>query len=359
MRTAWRRELASRAKLSFLPLMLACSLALGWAPSVRAQGTSKTVVMVVDPSALPLALRLRQEIESLGLVVKWLPAERERLPSLEQEAATADAVASIRIAPMGGSDVDMTIFDRVTGKTVSWKLVAASTADPAAGELIATRSVELLRASLVEMAARSANAPAAPPPAKEKPQPTLEPPPVHEAPESLSLLVGPSVLYSTDFSPGLHVLSGLTWMPFSRAGLSAAVLSPLLPARLVHPEGTVELYGSFYRLGAVLEVTGHKSPVSLRLTAAAGVGRLQLRGQPSGSYLGATETRTVASPSLGVTARFALGPHVRFFVDATGSTAFPKTVIRLAGREATDWGRPALSAALGLDFSVPLTEAAP
>src|SRR6188768_890144 len=181
MTTAWRRELASRAKLSFLPLLLASTLALLWAPGAHAQTTAKTVVMVVDPSALPLALRLRQEIESLGLFVKWLPAERARLPSLEQEAASADAVASIRIAPMGGSDVDMTIFDRVTGKTVSWKLVAASTADPAAGELIATRSVELLRASLVEMAARAAATVTPAPPAKDKSPAQPEAPAAHEA----------------------------------------------------------------------------------------------------------------------------------------------------------------------------------
>jgi len=347
MRTAWRRELASRAKLSLLPLLLACALSLVWAASVRAQSAPKTVVMVVDPSALPLALRLRQEIESLGLFVKWLPAERARLPSLEQEAATAGAVASIRIAPMGGNDVDMTIFDRATGKTVSWKLVAASTADPAAGELLATRSVELLRASLLEMAARAAPTP----PLKEKPPAPSKAPPAPEAPDSLSLQVGPSVLYSADLSTGVHVLSALTWMPFARAGLSASLLSPVLPARLVRPEGEVELHGSFYRLGAVLEVAGSNSPVSLRLTAAAGLGRLQLRGAASPNYLGATETRLVACPSLGVTARLALAPHLRLFTDVAGSIAFPKTVIRLAGREATEWGRPALSAALGLELS--------
>src|SRR4051812_16524485 len=117
MRTARRRELASRAKPSFLPLLLACLAMLAGAPSARAQSVSKTVVMLVDPSATPLALRLRQELESLGLIVKWLPAERGRPPSLEQEAASAGAVASLRIAPMGGRDVDMTIFDRGHGET--------------------------------------------------------------------------------------------------------------------------------------------------------------------------------------------------------------------------------------------------
>jgi len=309
--------------------------------------------MVVAPSALPLAQRLRQEIESLGLAVKWLPSERAQLPSLEQEAVSAGAVASIRIAPMGGSDVDMTIFDRATGKTVSWKLVAASTAEPAAGELIATRSVELLRASLLQMAARPEPAPA--PPAPEAPAPAA----AAKAPDSaenLSLSLGPALLYSTDLRSGLHVLSTVTWMPFARAGVSASLLTPVLPQRLVRPEGTVELYGSFYRLGAVLEPTDRKAPVSLRLTVAAGLGRLQLRGQPSAEYQGATESRWVACPSLGVAARFALASNLRLFVDGSGSIAFPKTVIRLAGREATDWGRPMLSAAVGLELSAAVGE---
>ena len=352
MRTARRRELALRAKLSFLPLLLACLALLASAPSARAQSPPKAVVMLVDPSATPLALRLRQEIESLGLVVKWLPSERGRPPSLEQEAASASAVASIRIAPMGGSDVDMTIFDRGTGKTVSWKLVATGSGDPAAGELIATRSVELLRSSLLEMAARSVSSAA--PPTKESSGAPPEPPPVHQATENVSLLVGPSMLYSTELRSGLHVLSTLTYMPFARAGLSASVLAPVLPARLVRPEGTVELYATFYRLGAVLEVTGKNAKVSLRLTAAAGLGRLQLLGQASSAYISATENRFVACPSLGVTARFALASNLRFFVDATGSTTFPKTVVRLAGREAADFGRPALGAALGLELSAPV-----
>lgn len=352
MRTAWRRVLASRV-CSLLPLWPLGSLALSWAPSALAQTATKTVVMVVAPSALPLAQRLRQEIESLGLLVKWLPADQAQLPSLEQEAASAGAVASIRIAPMGGSDVDMSIFDRATGKTVSWKLVAASATDPAAGELIATRSVELLRASLLQMAARPE--PAAPPPEPER-RSTPPPEPPREGAENLSLLVGPAVLYSTDFRPAAHVLSGVTWMPFNRIGVGASVLVPVWPERLERPEGVVDLYGSFYRLGAVLEATGTKAPVSLRLTVAAGLGRLQLRGQPNTDYEGVTESRWLACPSLGVTARFALASHLRLFVDGSGSIAFPKTVIRLAGREATEWGRPALSAALGLELSASVGE---
>jgi hypothetical protein len=339
--------LASRATVRLLPLLLASLCSLGWRSEVLAESRPKMVVMVVDENAMPLALRLRQEIESLGLIVRWRPAEPSPLPSLEQEANSADAVASIRIAPMGGGDVDMTIFDRGTGKTVSWKLVAASTADPAADELIATRSVELLRASLAEMASR---APVSPAPAAVLPAPP-EAPPVSERAEPLSLLVGPSILYSTGFRPGVHVLSTLTWLPFARAGLSASVLAPVSPARLVSPEGTVDAYASFYRLGAVLEATDPRAPVSLRLTAAAGLGSLQLHGAASLGYVGASQHHFVVCPSLGLTTRITVATNLRLVIDALGSTAFPKTVIRLAGRDATDWGRPALAGAFGLEVS--------
>jgi hypothetical protein len=132
------------------------SLVMGWGvwvPDTRAEGSQKTVVMLVsgDP---PLGRRLRQEIEGLGLVAKWLSPEGVRLPSLDDEAITAGAVASIRVAPAGGGDVEMAIFDPITRKTTSWKVVAATTSDPAEGELLATRFVELLRASLLEMSAR-------------------------------------------------------------------------------------------------------------------------------------------------------------------------------------------------------------
>jgi hypothetical protein len=349
MGIAWRGVLASLAKPLFLARLIGCLLAVSWLTVARAEGSPKTVVMVVDPTPIPLALRLRQEIESLGFVVKWVPSDPAQLPSLEQEAKAASAVASIRIAPMGGSDVDMTIFDQITGKTVRWKLVAA-TADLGSSELIATRSVELLRASLMEMAARQSRTPA-PSPERRDPSPPRVSDPPRERPEHLSLLVGPGASYSRDFRPGIHVLSRLTWMPFFSAGLSASVLAPLVPARLAAGEGTVELFASVYSLGAVLEVTRRRAPVSVRVTAGGGVGRLLFRGVAGPGYSSAWDHAVVALPSLGVTARFPLSSHVRLFADVTSAAAFPRTVIRLAGREAAEWGRPVLSFALGLELS--------
>jgi hypothetical protein len=336
--------------------VIVCSL--GWFPTARADSGSKTVVMLVVPSVQSLARRLRQEIEALGLVVKWIPPEGVHLPSLEDEARAAGAVASIRIAPTGSGDVDMTIFDGVTGKTTSWKVIAATTSDPAAAEIIATRAIELLRASLLEMAARPTSI-VEPPPAEIQPLPRAERDlsRAQEAGAGLSLSAGPSLLYSPNWQLGVHTLTSLTWMPIYRAGLSASVLVPISPARLTSQEGTVDLFATLYRLGAVVELAPSTSQLSVRLTAAAGFGRLHLNGNAISSYVGASDDRYVASPSVGVTARLILAPNLSLFADVTGSTAFPKTIIRLAGRAVTGWGQPALASAIGLEISWHASEA--
>jgi hypothetical protein len=343
----------------FLVAVLVCWA--GGESSARGSGGPKTVVIVAAPSVQPLARRLGQEIESLGLGVKWISPEGPHLPSLEDEAKNAGAVASIRIAPMGSGDVEMTILDGVTGKTVSWKVGAATTSDPAAAEIMATRTIELLRASLLEIATRRSSVEAPPVPETQPP-----PGPLHDSPKvgdpptnSISLLAGPSLLYSTRWQPGVHTLTALTWMPIHRAGISASVLVPITPAKLTSQEGSVDLFASFYRLGAVLELTGSRSPVSLRITSGVGLGRLHLIGDAVSPYLGVSDDRFVVSPSLDIAARFFVAPDLSIFTDVMGSAAFPKTVIRLAGREVTGWGHPALAGAIGLELSWHASEAYP
>ena len=102
-------------------------------------------MLVADPAMEPLARRLQQEIESLGLIVRFEEAASAKPPAM------AGGVATIRIASTTGGDVDMTIIDGAGGKTVSYRLVSPPSADPAASELIATRTVELLRAHLLEL----------------------------------------------------------------------------------------------------------------------------------------------------------------------------------------------------------------
>src|SRR5688500_8238648 len=120
-------------------------LLFAWAPPARAE-QGPALVVLIDPGLPALSRRLEEEIEALGLSVVNVP-EIGPGESLEDRARSAQAVAAIRVMSAGSGFVEMTIVDRATGKTVSRRLAIATPADPAAAELVATRTVELLRAS--------------------------------------------------------------------------------------------------------------------------------------------------------------------------------------------------------------------
>ena len=338
----------SMSRVALVWLLVLAGL-LGLASHARAQAPRKTVVMLVDPRVLPLSRRLEQEIESLGLSVKALAADEPESVSLEDAARAAGAVAAIHIAPMGGGDVDMTIVDTTTGKTVSWKLVAPSSVDPAGSELIATRIVELLRASLLELAARRAAVTAAPQP--HKPQ-KAAPAPAESAGGnggSVALRVGPALLYSTRFRPGAQLQAALTWLPFNRFGVSASVLAPLLAARLTSPQGAVDLFASQYRLAGVIDALADSAPVSLRCSAGVEWERLRFEGRPVAPYSGATNSRSAWAPFAGIAPRFRVAKGAYIVTELMVALAYPNTVVRLAGREVTDFGKPLGTVALGLE----------
>jgi hypothetical protein len=311
--------------------------------------------MIVDPGVLPLARRLQQEIESLGLGVKMVAADAPHPSSLEDEALAAGAVAAIHIAPMGGGDVDMTILDGATGKTVSWKLVAATTAEPAAAELIATRTVELLRASLIELASRrpSRVEAAAPQRITTIAQPTDEP---RERGGVLSLLVGPALLYSANFRPGAQFEASATWMPLRRVGFTGSVLAPMVAPRLTSREGSVDVFASQYRVGALVELGAHASSTSVRCLLGGELARLHFDGTSNAPYVSASDYRTTVSPWAGFALRFQIVPSLYMVTEFTAALSFPRTVIRLASREAATWGRPVGSTAIGLEFAWPLAD---
>lgn len=339
----WRRALVTLCVLTAWMSLAAPT----WAEAGR-----QTVVIVVDSQFGPLSRRLAQEVESLGLRVQLVAAGAPQAPTLAQEALAAGAIAAISVAPTGDSDIDMTILDGKTGKAVTWKLSASPSLDPAAAELIPTRAVELLRASLLQLAAPPAQ-PAAPPvPARSKsagPQPEA----ATEERGSLAVMVGPALLHSLHLRPGAELEAKTTWMPLGRFGLNAAVLAPLVASRLTSPQGSVELWGTLFRLGAVVEVGPSASPVSLRCEVGVEHERLRLQGTPNAPYRGATDTVATFAPFVGVAPRFRVASGVYVVTEVALALASPTTVIRLAGREVTDWGRPLGTVAVGLELVWP------
>lgn len=327
-----------------LQQLLAAVLCLLFSSSALA--ASGTVVLVADPRVLPLARRLQQEIESLGLQVNL---QDPTVASAAPPSATP-VVATIRLAPLGGSDVDLTIVDSATGKTVSYKLIATSGTNDVASELVATRTVELLRASLLRIASSSAE-PAEPPPAKSAPEPPPRRAPLRD--QSLSLAVGVAPVFSSSFQYGVQLHVGATWLPSRHFGVMAAVLPSLAPLRLRETRGSVDLFGQLYRLGGVIALGDDSSLVSVRALFGAELDRLRFEGHAAEPYESASETRLSLSPFLGGALRLRLTNDVHLWGELAAALSMPRTTVRIANEEVGDFGRPLATAALGLELTWP------
>src|SRR5262249_5220500 len=112
---------------------------------------ASTIVVVCGPGD-HFGLRVIAELEALGfraLIIDPLDEAASRA-SLEATARKAGAIAAIRAVP-SARGVEVWIADRVTGKTVLREVASDDGALDGEGAL-ALRAVELLRASLLEVA---------------------------------------------------------------------------------------------------------------------------------------------------------------------------------------------------------------
>ena len=302
-----------------------------------ARADAAPLVVLVDPGVPTLARRLREEIEALGLAVRSVPAETPDVP-LETRARSANAVAAVRIAPSGTGAVEMTIVDRATGKTVSRRLAIDTANDPASAELIATRTVELLRASLMELASEH--------PARGE---IPVPPAVDEISTSqtyrssatrFSLAAGPSLALSSGVGPsfGAWAAFGVTLAePF---GVTLEFTLPITAAGLVTDEGRIDALVTQYRVGGMFDLPLGGSSFALRGVAGILLARVALEGSASTPYTGASDDLLAVAPWLGARGRLALGPSFALVAGGDVAFAFPRVVIRSAGREVATWGRP-------------------
>jgi hypothetical protein len=345
----------SRARFALALLVMFGAVALD--ADLAAEEPESTVVVVVETGESSLVQRLGQEIESMGLRVLWggpgLPPGR----SLEAEARAAGAVAAIRVTSVGGGVVEMTILDRVTGKTVHRELAVSTPADPAAAELIATRTVELLRASLMELA--SPHPPRGEVPVTAKVRALAPPAPVTALPAEprrpgiLSVAAGPAVLLSPKWRAGGDLMVGVTWMAMSRFGVEGSVLVPLLPARLSSQEGHAELAATVGRVGGVARWGGRSSAVAVRTAAGVALGSLGFSGAARSPYVGVHDRLWSWSPYLGSGLGWRVAPSFGLRADVAVGVDASHTVVRFAGREVADWGRPWLEGSAALELSWP------
>jgi hypothetical protein len=314
---------------------------------------ASTVVIVFEPQAEAVSRRLKQEIEALGFEVD-LKLEPDPTASLESLALEARAVAAIRVEPLAAGGVQMTVLDRATGKTVHRDLVRVTAADAAGEELIATRTVELFRASLMELNADH--------PARGE---VVAAPPVqalvaHEDEQQLRrrsgavfVSAGPALLVMPSWRPSSQFWLQAAWISKVGVGLSAELFSPLSAARLTAAEGSVELRGTSYRLGAVWDFGGSEAAFSVRIAGGWSLTTLSVQGMASSPYVGAQDDFVTWAPWLGVGSRLRISNHFALLVQGSGSLSLPRATVRFDEREVADFARPAFLGSLGPELSWP------
>jgi hypothetical protein len=164
---------------------LAAALTLASAPSSQAGRPLVVIVLPSSPSAaeassVESSIRLRGELDGAGVEVRTIEGtDTPATPAdLERIAGDQHAVAAIALVSVPGAEAtDLWIADRMTGNFVH-KRVDASGSGKKSVELLAIRTAELIRASLVDLFVPPPPLPPPPPPAP-PPQP---PPPVAPSP---------------------------------------------------------------------------------------------------------------------------------------------------------------------------------
>lgn len=132
----------------FICLVYAIPIPLAWGQPASAP----RVVLVAAPSASLLAVRVGQELSTMGFEPVLESLESDSVDGLGALARSRHAAVAVRIETVESS-VRVWVFERITGKTLTRELRASTDegeANPALHHL-AIHIVELLRASLLEL----------------------------------------------------------------------------------------------------------------------------------------------------------------------------------------------------------------
>jgi hypothetical protein len=292
--------------------------------------------------------RLRAELLDAGFEVVEVdlpPGD----PRSEVEDAAPDTPSFATIAmsrAANGAFADVWISDRVTGKTVVRRLQVG--AGPDATTVLAIRALELLRASLLEIAAKSQ--PSEPPMAAPNDvvkwiAPVLAVPatPLFQGSAlgvgalalhgltPIGLAVGPSV----SFSHGLGPL-------FVRATLAG----PLLGPELREAAGSAAIRQEL----AALAIGWASAPGPLGGFAWIGAGAFDLHssGSAVGPYRGTSGDVASFLWTAGVGGLARLGPRVALTAELMAVLLDPQPIVVIAGNDAGHAGAPSVGASLGV-----------
>ncbi|WP_437972174.1 hypothetical protein WMF04_24040 [Sorangium sp. So ce260] len=341
-------------------LTLACAALVAIAsstPPVRADDEASTeAVFTVAVLCVPgdrFGLRVQAEIEALGFRAVLLdpttePASRA---SLEEAARAAGAVAAIRAVP-SERGVEVWIADRVTGKTVVRAMAGAEDALDGDGA-VAMRTVDLLRASLLEVALPEPPPGEVPATAEIRAKLALPEPGalVEKPPPALRFSLAPGVLWSSGGIGAAASLDvGVAWMPSAHVGVSGFAAIPLARLRVEGAQGGADLAVLLAGVGLRFVPTPRAARWAPSVDLGAMAVSLQSDGTASAGFVARSVSAATAAPFARAGLAFAPTPMLRVRADVLVGAILQGVSIQLAASEAATWGRPIVLPSAGVDF---------
>jgi len=321
-----------------------------WATSEEPQ----SILIFVEDADGALAHRMRAEFAALGFEVNLQTTVSVGPRSLEDHARTARAIAAIRV-DHNDAGVEMSIMDRTTGKTTTRSISIPSGAEPPAPELVVLRTVELLRASLLELEAPHPNRgdiPASPKVRALLPSRPKEPPPKVS---TIALAGGADTRKVKGADAGFDLQLSADFRLFAKAPLSTrlGLRVPLLPIRITASEGTADF--SALSVYGVLLLTSGKPQARIfgDLGVGAEVDWLSASGTSAGTNSGRTSRGVVFSPLFAADAGWRIGASTALRADTAVGCTLPTATVRFAGRDVVKWACPWFSVGTSVVVSFP------
>jgi hypothetical protein len=334
--------------------LLASCLLFGHA--ARAEPAATLIVLIADEPAGAVVSRLERDLRGLGFGVVVLSATPENSgdrAALERAARSLGGLAGVHVLPAGQGST-LWVLEPATGRSVTRELSrpTASNADP---NEVALGTLELLRASMLELHPPAAEAHVPAPTPGPSPAPVAPSAPVSDEPARLSLTGGVGAeLGLRSVGPSLITLWSV-WLRLGGCfGLRGFTALPLSSERARVSEGEVEVRPTL--VGAGLACGSERRNSLLRPRVGLGfVGaRVETRGIAD---VAATSHQAAAWLGggyglLGI--GLGLSSDVRLDLDVTGVVLPTPASILVNRREVATWGAPGGVVSLGLEVSTNL-----
>jgi hypothetical protein len=303
-----------------------------------------------EASSVEASIRLRGELDSAGVEVRTIDsADTPETPEdLARIARDHHAVAAIALVWVRGVEAtNLWIADRMTGNFVH-KRVDASGGGEKSVELLAIRTAELIRASLVDIFIPPAPPPTAPAPASATPPPSPLPP-SRPRRAQLRAAAGPTLMLTRGATPSLAPMLDLGLL-IDRRWLARAVATGLgSAARIDDGSDWADLHQS--TLTAQLQY--RRRPVwVLAVSAGLGLGVLHVAGsghvtRPS-EGVGVNVSQTSFCGSAGLALALALGSKLELSLEAQALMAVPSADVLAGSGGPAKAGQPTVLVLLGL-----------